>query len=252
MNSVHVSLYISLVLRCICCLSPLLSKRLSCTIVQSVRSCTGLGTNGLPLDSWISVLWLLRVRALQYPRAFQSSNLIGWIRVNLGCCLGYGTYVHIVVYSIVTNRVRALKSSLKGLDMRDSKNQALEKSKRRDWSPFNRWVVATAESDDQSDLCSQLIIRAAEEEQILASFPGLPTVQFWLLFVWSKTGWWEGLGTRWLQRKQPFISLQKVWLARLTLLSDIFEGLLLRSEPSFEGVGGGVRLTRVYYNNLVR
>ena len=44
--------------------------------------------------------------SLQYQSAFQSSNVIGWIRVyegwvrvNLGCCQGNSTYVYIVVYN---------------------------------------------------------------------------------------------------------------------------------------------------------
>ena len=28
--------------------------------------------------------------SLQYQSVFQSSNLIGWVRVNLGCCQGNG------------------------------------------------------------------------------------------------------------------------------------------------------------------
>ena len=36
---------------------------------------------------------------LLYRSVFQSSNLIGWDRVNLGCCYGNGTYVYIAVYN---------------------------------------------------------------------------------------------------------------------------------------------------------
>ena len=35
----------------------------------------------------------------------------GWDGVNLECCWGNGTYVHIVVYNILTNWVRALEST---------------------------------------------------------------------------------------------------------------------------------------------
>ena len=46
------------------------------------------------------------------PSVFQSSNLIGWVRmINLGYCYGNGAYVHIVMYNILTNRVEALKST---------------------------------------------------------------------------------------------------------------------------------------------
>ena len=55
---------------------------------------------------------------LHFRSAFQSSNLIGWVRVyqgwvrvNLGCCQGNGAYAHIVVYNKLTNRIRALKST---------------------------------------------------------------------------------------------------------------------------------------------
>ena len=43
---------------------------------------------------------------------FQSSTLIGWVRVGSGCCQGNGTNVHIVMYNIMTNRIRALKAPL--------------------------------------------------------------------------------------------------------------------------------------------
>ena len=73
--------------------------------------------------------------------------------------------------------------------------------------------------------------------QILASFPGLPTIHVLIAYRVIKN-WmvWE----RGDRSVNSLSSLQRVWLATLTLLSDIFEGLLLRSEPSFEGVGGGV------------
>ena len=37
---------------------------------------------------------------------------LGVIRVNLGCYQGNGAYAHINMYDILTNRVRALKSTL--------------------------------------------------------------------------------------------------------------------------------------------
>ena len=37
-----------------------------------------------------------------------SSHLIGWVRVNLGCCYGNGTYAHKNVCNILTNRDTAL------------------------------------------------------------------------------------------------------------------------------------------------
>ena len=83
-------------------------------------------------------------------------------------------------------------------------------------------------------------LNVAKEQQILASFPGLPTIHVLIAFHHQKLDGgnaWEGSDH---SVKESFISLQRVWLATLTLLSDIFESLLLRSEPSFEGVGGGV------------
>ena len=41
----------------------------------------------------------------------KSFNLIGWVRVHLGCCYGNSAYAHIVMYNILTIRVRALKST---------------------------------------------------------------------------------------------------------------------------------------------
>ena len=41
-------------------------------------------------------------QALQYQSVFQSSNLIGRVRINLGCCQGNGAYVYIAVYNYQT------------------------------------------------------------------------------------------------------------------------------------------------------
>ena len=46
-----------------------------------------------------------------YRNAFQSSNLIGCVRVNLGCCYGNAVYAYINMYNKLTNRDRALKST---------------------------------------------------------------------------------------------------------------------------------------------
>ena len=42
--------------------------------------------------NYITRAFTLHMSGVQYWSAFQSSNLIGWVEVNLGCCQGNGAY----------------------------------------------------------------------------------------------------------------------------------------------------------------
>ena len=73
-----------------------------------IKCGSGLGTR----------LYVLHVVSfpLQFQSAFQSSTLIGWVRVGLGCCQGNSTNVHIVMYNnYIDQQNQSFKSTLEYL-----------------------------------------------------------------------------------------------------------------------------------------